>query len=63
MKKILFAICSAMLAFCACQDIEELTGRVDDLENRVTYLEELCKDINSNVALTKMTFTSRTSQR
>ena len=51
MKKILFAICSAMLAFCACQDIEELTGRVDDLENRVTYLEELCKDINSNVAL------------
>ena len=51
MKKILFAFCSAMLAFCACQDIEELTGRVDDLENRVTYLEELCKDINSNVAL------------
>jgi len=51
MKKILFAICSAMLAFCACQDIEELTGRVDDLENRVTYLEELCKDLNSNVAL------------
>ena len=51
MKKILFAICSAMLAFCACQDIEELTGRVDDLENRVSYLEELCKDLNSNVAL------------
>ena len=51
MKKILLAICSAMLAFCACQDLDELTGRVDNLENRVTYLEELCKDLNSNVAL------------
>ena len=51
MKKILFAICSAILAFCSCSDMKELTGRVDDLENRVTYLEELCKDLNGNVAL------------
>ena len=51
MKKILLAICAAMLAFCACQDLDELTGRVENLENRVTYLEELCKDLNSNVEL------------
>ena len=51
MKKILFALCSAMLVFSACQDIKELTGRVDDLENRVSYLEELCSDLNSNVEL------------
>ena len=51
MKKILFVLFSAMLAFCACQDIKELTGRVDDLENRVSYLEELCSDLNGNVAL------------
>ena len=51
MKKILFALCSAMLVFSACQDIKELTGRVDDLENRVSYLEELCSDLNGNVEL------------
>lgn len=39
--------------FTACGDDYDdstLTGRVDDLENRVTLLEELCKQMNTNIS-------------
>ena len=34
---------------CSKYDDSELTGRVDNLENRVTALEELCKQMNTNI--------------
>ncbi|MDE6870841.1 MAG: DUF4958 family protein [Bacteroidales bacterium] len=51
MKKILLTIGLAILAFCGCQDLDSLSGRVDELESRVTYLEELCKDMNGNLTV------------
>lgn len=51
MKKILLSICAALLAFCGCQDFDSLSSRVDDLESRVKYLEELCKDMNGNITV------------
>lgn len=50
MKRILLSICAAAsLLLAGCTDVDELKERVDDLEDRVTYLEELCRDLNANV--------------
>ena len=48
MKKILSVLCIATLLFASCSDEYDdsaLTGRMDNLENRVAKLEELCKDV------------------
>ena len=42
------AILIVSLGGCKYDD-SELTGRVDNLENRVTALEELCKQMNTNI--------------
>ena len=42
-----------MLLASGCSDEYDdsaLTGRVDNLENRVHILEELCKQMNTNVS-------------
>ena len=53
MKKILSVLCIATLLFASCSDEYDdsaLTGRVDNLENRVAKLEELCKQMNTNIS-------------
>ena len=53
MKKILSVLCVATLLFASCSDGYDdsaLTGRVDNLENRVAKLEELCKQMNTNIS-------------
>lgn len=52
MKKILcFLFAVSVLSGCGDDyDDSALTGRVDDLENRVTKLEELCKQMNTNIS-------------
>lgn len=52
MKKILcFLFAVSILSGCG-EDYDDsaLTGRVDDLENRVSKLEELCKQMNTNIS-------------
>ena len=52
MKKLftLFAVI-ALLAGCSDDyDDSALTGRVDDLENRIKKLEEFCKQMNTNIS-------------
>ena len=53
MKKILSVLCIATLLFASCSDEYDdsaLTGRVNNLENRVAKLEELCKQMNTNIS-------------
>lgn len=52
MKKILcFLFAVSILSGCGDDyDDSALTGRVDDLENRVIKLEELCKQMNTNIS-------------
>lgn len=52
MKYIFQILATAILIFSlgGCKyDDSELTGRVDNLENRVTALEELCKQMKTNI--------------
>lgn len=52
MKKLLcFLFAVSVLSGCG-EDYDDsaLTGRVDDLENRVSKLEELCKQMNTNIS-------------
>ena len=53
MKKLIFSLCAVVimvLSGCSKYDDGPLSNRVDDLEKRVTTLEELCKQINTNVS-------------
>lgn len=54
MKKLILLLAWAgMLYSTSCSesyDDSTLAGRVDDLENRVARLEELCKQMNTNIA-------------
>lgn len=54
MKKIFTLFVAAALSFAVgCSDEYDdaaLSGRVDDLENRVSALEELCQQLNTNVS-------------
>lgn len=52
MKQILcFLFAVSVLSGCGDDyDDSALTGRVDDLENRVAKLEELCKQMNTNIS-------------
>ena len=50
MKKIFVFLFAAIFALSGCQNgIDELVERVDDLEGRVTVLEQLCGDMNANI--------------
>lgn len=50
MKKIFVFLFAALFALSGCQnDLGELTDRLDDLEGRVTTLEQLCGDMNANI--------------
>lgn len=52
MKKLTFILCTViMLAVSGCRyDDSLLNSRVDDLEKRVSTLEEICNRINTNVS-------------
>lgn len=53
MKEILSVLCIITLLFAGCSDDYDdsaLTGRVDDLENRIEKLEEFCKQMNTNIS-------------
>ena len=51
MKKIFTILSIVVICFSSCTyDDAELVGRVEDLENRVTLLEKLCKEMNSNIS-------------
>lgn len=54
MKKLFPYLFSAIMLFVvSCSesyDDSALVGRVDSLENRVAYLEELCKQMNTNIS-------------
>lgn len=49
MKRILYLLFAVSILWSCNSDYDDsaLTGRVDDLENRVAKLEELCKQMNT----------------
>ena len=52
MKKIIYSLFAAIVLIlngCSYDD-SLLTGRVDNLEQRVTKLEDLCKQMNTNIS-------------
>ena len=50
MKKLIIIISAALVGLSACSyDDTGLVNRVENLENRVTALEKLCKEMNSNI--------------
>ena len=53
MRKLFFTVaCAAAVLFAGCDNYDdtELTGRVENLESRVAKLEELCKQMNTNIS-------------
>ena len=53
MKKLIFSLCAVVmvvLSGCSKYDDGPLSDRVDNLEKRVTTLEELCKQMNTNIS-------------
>lgn len=53
MKPIIYifaAMALLLVSSCSKYDDSALTGRVDDLENRVAQLEQLCKQMNTNIS-------------
>lgn len=52
MKRILYLLFAVSILWSCNSDYDDsaLTGRVDDLENRVAKLEELCKQMNTNIS-------------
>lgn len=52
MKQILYLLFAVSTLWSCNSDYDDsaLTGRVDDLENRVAKLEELCKQMNTNIS-------------
>ena len=51
MKKLVcYLAATAMLLLSGCNKYDELSCRVDDLEQRVSALEELCKRMNTNIS-------------
>lgn len=52
MKRILYLLFAVSILWNCNSDYDDsaLTGRVDDLENRVAKLEELCKQMNTNIS-------------
>lgn len=57
-KSILAAVVS-MIALASCeQEIADFTNRLDDLESRVSRLEQLCDEMNSNISSLKTIVTA-----
>ncbi len=53
MKKLFILLATAALSCIGCgkeYDDSALNGRVDNLENRIAKLEELCKQMNTNIS-------------
>lgn len=53
MKRFFYAaIVSLLFSFVGCSDYDDsaLTNRVDDLEDRVSKLEALCREMNTNIS-------------
>lgn len=53
MKKLILTLCTVLtfaLSGCSKYDDSILSGRIDDLEQRVTTIEEQCKQLNINVS-------------
>lgn len=52
MRKTCFLLAAAALALAGCSEYDDsaLTGRVDSLEIRVEKLEELCRQMNTNIS-------------
>lgn len=51
MKKIFVFLFAAMFALSGCQNgLDEISDRLDNLEGRVETLEQLCGDMNANIA-------------
>ena len=44
-----FLAAAAVLLLAGCSKYDELAGRVDDLDRRVTTLEDLCRQMNENI--------------
>ena len=52
MKKLTILFLALGLLICSCakqSDLKAVSGRVDQLEQKVAYLEELCNNINTNI--------------
>ena len=49
LSKLLVALCGISLLFASCQEVSELTDRMNDLESRVSKLETLCNQANTNI--------------
>ena len=51
MKKLFYLLTAAVLLLTSCREYDdsELIGRVDNLEERVTRLETLCNQMNTNI--------------
>ncbi len=50
MKKIIIILLAAILAFAGCGKYDELKSEVDKLDDRVTALEQLCNQLNTNIS-------------
>jgi len=51
MKKVLTALSVLAAMFCACTEIDELNSKVNELEDRMSAVEKLCDEMNSDIAL------------
>lgn len=49
-KVFILTVFTALLAVSCQQDVMDITGRLDDLENRVAKLEQLCAEMNTNLS-------------
>ena len=66
MKKFYRCCILSTLLFASCSDEYDdsaLTGRVDNLENRVAKLEELCKQMNTNISSLQTIVTALQKER
>lgn len=52
MKKCIFTLCVVTYLFFAngCSELSQFQNDISDLQNRVTALESLCKELNNNVS-------------
>ena len=52
MKKLLYLLTfSMMLMVTSCEEFDDLSDRIEDLEGRITRLELLCDNLNDNISL------------
>ena len=52
MKNLLYLLTvSMMLVVTSCEEFDDLSDRIEDLEGRITRLELLCDNLNDNISL------------